>query len=137
VWSAAFTPDGRECSLTIHDPENGAKEVHQWSIPYADEKGKLENRTARSPVTLSKDELTTRDIMLDGESSPLLAVRKLVRSEEVRCTCTALAYFDSSLSSYCSWSNLAVPGASSERTNSSTVMVGLSNGTVHFMDFHA
>jgi hypothetical protein len=46
-----------------------------------------------------------------------------------------IGLFDHDVWSYCSWSNLAAQGANSEHDNSSTAMVVLADGTVHFMEF--
>jgi hypothetical protein len=134
--SLSFTPDGHGCTLLIENCEEGTREMHVWTIS-ATSVVKVETAALTNALPLPCINTGgTRELLLQGETLQL-AVSRVARSEGIQCTCTAVAYFDSTLFRHCassSPSTLSGPSLSAHR-NHSTVMAGLHDGTVHFMEF--
>jgi WD40 repeat protein len=132
----SFTPDAHGCTLLIEDREEGTRETLEWTISDA---GFVEVETVTPTNALQSprmDASATAELLLKGRDTRLLTVGAAARGEEEHCTCTAVAFFDDYLNDYCAWSSPAILGGPSPSSNNhSTVMVGLVDGTVHFMEF--
>jgi hypothetical protein len=135
AYSLSFTPDGHGCVLLIENRRKGIREMHEWTIS---DIGFVEVERGTTTKDLHPPCIEpggTKELLLRGGSSQL-AVCRAARGEEEHCTCTAIAYFDGSLNDYCAWSSPPIPGGPSPSAhNHSTVMVGLWDGNVNFMEF--
>jgi hypothetical protein len=135
-WSVSFTPDGPGCTLLIENRKTGTSEMHVWTVSDA---GFVKVETVTPTNVLQSpgaDASATAELLLEGRYTHQLAVCRAALGKEEQCTCTAVAYFDGHLNDYCAWSSPSIPGGPSPSPhNHSTVMVGLLDGNVHFMEF--
>jgi hypothetical protein len=130
------TPDGHGCTLLIKNRYESTRALHEWTISDAGfVKGETDTPT-NALQSARMDAIATPELLFKGRDTYQLAVCRAASAEEEQCTCTAVAYFDSRLNDYCAWSSPPVPGGPSPSAhNHSTVMVGLWDGNVNFMEF--